>query len=329
MRALGRIALVALVSIAAAPRPLGAQGRPSTPAAVPTGKRTARPVATHVVIEETLVVTGGKPSTLLTGVPVAVKGPLRGQVKVVAVGPAQVEGTVDAGKLGLCVIEPQPLVHERSDKMLALLQPGALVRVLGPGKAGTTLVETAGPLKLRGLVATKALAPQPLEAILRADWQVQTQKPTPVFDGPKLAEPSRALLPEGTRLELLEQRGDVANVRTLGGVIVEGWVPSFNLAARAQTVPPPPEAQLVKPTHEVFVDAPVFADAAGKKRIGTLRGGALVEVNLRASDPRLGDPNAEKAGTVKVLTPSPVVVDGWVKASALRQLAQDGVPGLK
>jgi hypothetical protein len=313
-------AALVLTSLFSASLVVAAQG-------VPTGKRTPRPQANYVVLTETALATGGGPATLLAGVPVAAKvaGLPRGKVKVVVVGATEVTGTMDGAQLGLVLAADATLIAETGDAIVAVLRPGALVRVLGRAGDKAT-VETAGPLRLRGRVPAKALVARPIEIVQVREWQVSTTRATDLFAGKELTGKPLARLPELVRLELVEQQGDVAHVRSVDAVVVDGWVPAFNLASRTGPVAPPPPPQMVKPTHEVFVDAPVFADAAGTRRIGTLHGGALVEVNQRASDPRMGDPTADKAGTYKILTPTPVVIEGWVKRDALRQLGVEAVP---
>jgi hypothetical protein len=296
----------------------------------PRGQRVARPVATQVVIAEAALVTGGAPATLIAGVPVVVKGslPVRGKVRITVVGPVEVSGTVDASLLGQVVIEETALVAEgdvaRKDApALGLLRPGALVRVLST-RGDNVVVETAGTVHARGVVSKKALAPRPTELVLDREWQTQATKPVDLHADKGLAGKPIAHLEAGCKLQLVAQEGDLAHVRTVGGVIIEGWATSFDLAAR--TAPPAPagEPMLIKPTHEVFVDAPIFADPAGRSRLGIMHGGALVEGNQRSIDAHVGDKVGIAHGMIKVTSPAPVIVEGWMKLADLRDLAAAG-----
>jgi hypothetical protein len=240
----------------------------------------------------------------------------------------EVVGTVDGARLGLCVQKEVPALAV-DGKVIGKVHPGALVRVVpGAGKPGHVLVETAGAFGVRLQVPRDALAAVPTDVVLGFDWNYRTAKPTVLYATQALEGNGFVRLPEGVRVEAYEQAGDVLHVRTAGGVELDGWTPASNLVARVAEGVTPPDPDLIKPTHEVFLDAPIFADSAGKKVIGTLRGGALVEVNPKAT---ANDDTAVKLGHVKVLTPSPVVVEGWMKKADLRQLPGDakglGAPG--
>jgi hypothetical protein len=318
-------------------------------AAPPRGKRSPRPKPTHLVISEAALTTSGAPGTLLPGVAVVApndKPMQKGKVKVTTLGGVEIAGTIDGAALGLRVGADTAFVGEDGKTTLGLARAGALVRVVGARGADQAVVETAGAFVVRGLVPTKVLVAEPGDLVITVSWNYETRKPTELWADQTLAGKARARLPEGVRVEYYEKAGDVAHVRTVAGVELDGWTPIGNLRERAA---PPAQAQpprLIAPSHEAFVDAPIFADAAGKKRLGLLRGGALVEVNARATrDARAAAESAAKrapakaakaeadstakAGssaqvqdTVKVTTAGSVVVEGWVRESDLRALSQ-------
>jgi len=188
----------------------------------------------------------------------------------------------------------------------------------GAARPGNVLVETAGRFSIKAQLARQVVTSEPHEVVLGFAWNFQTAKPTVLYATQALEGQGFVRLPDGVEVEAYEQAGDVMHVHTSGGIELDGWTPGSNLSPREAPASPAPDAQLIKPSHEVFVDAPVYADAGGKRRIGTLRGGALVEVNPKAS---ASDDVAVKAGTYKIVTPSPVVVEAWVKKADVRALA--------
>jgi hypothetical protein len=296
--------------------------------APPRGRRTARPKATHVVLTETAFVTGGGPASLLPGVPVSVAGgggaSPKGKTRVTVVWAGlEFDGTIDGTRLGACVNADVPLLSADGKTTIGQARAGGLVRVLGNGtKPGLALVEAAGArFTIKAQLPKEALGAQPFDVVIAHEWNFATAKPTVVYATQALTGSGFARLPEGVQVEAYEQAGDTVHLRTIGGIELDGWTPASNLSPRETQGTPAPDASLIKPTHEVFVDAPVFADAAGKRRIGTLRGGALVEVNAKAS---INDDIAVKAGTFKIMTPSPVVVEAWVKKVDVRQLSGQG-----
>ncbi len=292
----------------------------------PRGKRSARPRPTHVVISEAAFTTGGGPATLLPGVPVAVKAAgaaPTGKTRVTVLrGGVEIDGTVDGARLGLCVGQLAPLLSADGKQTIGKAHPGALVRVVGPGKPGHLVVTTGGGrFSVKAQLAREAVGAVAYDVVLGFDWNYATAKPTVLYATQALEGQGFVRLPEGVQVEAYEQAGDVMHVHTSGGIELDGWTPASNLSAREAPAVPAPDPNLIRPTHEVFVDAPVYADPAGKKRIGTLRGGALVEVNPKAS---AAEGAAVKAGTWKIMTPSPVVVEAWVKKDDVRQLAGQG-----
>jgi hypothetical protein len=301
-------------------------------AAPPRGKRPPRPRATHLVITETALApgAGAAPGTVLAGVPVAAPSAAvtqKGKVKVTVIGPVEVTGTVDGAALGLRVARETPLYAPGGKTQLGKAAPGALVRVTGKGKGkglvAVAAIAGAGGFEVRGELAEKDLTAEPGDLVLTVAWNYQTGKPADLWAGQDLKGAPILRVPEGAHLEFYEQAGDVAHVRTVGGVEIHGWTPVANLTPREAppaTAGPP---RLVQPTHEAFIDAPIYADVAGKKKIGTLRGGALVEMNPRAT--RDAGDAAKNAGTVKVTTYGGVVVEGWVKETDLRQLSQKAI----
>jgi hypothetical protein len=292
----------------------------------PRGRRTPRPRPTHVVIAETGFVTGGGPATLLPGVPVLAKAaapaPSGKQRVTVLFGGLEFDGTIDGTRLGSCVSADAPLLSADGKTTIGKAHPGALVRVVGAGsKPGLVLVEIGGRFTVKAQLPREAVGAEPHEVVLAFEWNYETAKPTVLYATQALTGQGFVRLPDGVHVEAYEQAGDVMHVHTSGGIELDGWTPASNLNARETQGPPPPDPNLIRPTHEVFVDAPVFADAAGKKRIGTLRGGALVEVNPKAS---AGDDVAVKAGMWKIMTPAPVVVEAWVHKDDVRVLAGEG-----
>ena len=292
-------------------------------ASPPRGRRSPRPRPTHVVVKEVAFVTGGGPATLMPGVAVTsvARAPApSGKTKVtVLYGGLEFEGTVDGARLGSCVGEDAPLLSADGKTTIGKAHPGALVRVLGNGtKPGQVLVETAGAFSIKAQLPKQAVTSEAHEVVLGFSWNYATGKPTVLYATQALAGQGFVRLPEGVQVEAYEQAGDVMHVHTSGGIELDGWTPASNLSPRESPAVPAPDPNLISPTHEVFVDAPVYADDAGKHRIGTLRGGALVEVNPKAS---ANDEVAVKAGMYKIVTPSPVVVEAWVKKTDVRQLA--------
>jgi hypothetical protein len=290
--------------------------------APPRGKRTARPKPTHLVVSEAAIDVGGPPGSLLAGVPVTDTAgrAAKGKVKVTVIGGVEVSGTVDGAKLGLRVAKDTALMTEGGKERLGTAHPGALVRVVGAGKAGRSVVEIASTFPLRAEIADADLTAEPGELVLTVAWNQETAKATDLYATQKLDGKPVLRLPEGVHLEYFEQAGDVAHVRTVDGFEIEGWTPLANLRERQAAAAQAPDARLIQPTHEAFVDAPLYADAAGKKKIGTLHGGALVEVNGRAT--RDAGDVAKTAATVKVTTPGQVVVEGWMHEADLRELSQ-------
>jgi hypothetical protein len=293
--------------------------------APPRGRRSARPKPTHVVVKETAFTTGGGPATLMPGVQVVAlsKAPApSGKTRVtVLYGGLEFEGTVDGARLGSCVGEDAPLLSPDGKTTLGKAHPGALVRVLGNGaKAGHVLVETQGAFAVKAQLPREAVTSEAHEMVLGFSWNYATAKPTVLYATQELKGQGFVRLPEGIQVEAYEQAGDVLHVHTAGGIELDGWTPASNLNPRENPAVPAPDPNLISPNHEVFVDAPVFADPAGRRRIGTLRGGALVEVNPKAS---ANDESAVKAGMYKIVTPSPVVVEAWVKKTDVRPLAGD------
>jgi hypothetical protein len=121
---------------------------------------------------------------------------------------------------------------------------------------------------------------------------------------------SVAKIEKGARVVVLEEDARWTHVRSYGAFEIEGWLPRERLAA-TDAVPPVDEAPArgLTPSHEALVDTAVFADAAGHKTAGTLRGGTLVTVGVEIAGPR-----------VKIMTHGDVVVELWVAQAGLRAL---------
>lgn len=281
-------------------------------AAPPNGKKKAHPQATHVIVTDTIVDAGGVKAQVFAGTPVAAKtkGKGKGKLKVTLAGNVELAGTVDGAALGLMAARDGELYSTDGKQVLGIVREGAFFRVInGKAKAGFTAVE-AVPSGVRGQIASDALTPEPHELLIRGTWQYVTAKPTDVYAAANGGGAPRLKLPAGVRIEFLEQDHAAARVRTSGGVEIEGWVLVANLRERQDSDLHQIEPELIKPTHEMFVDGPVFAGADGKKRIGALRGGTLVEA---AAKPGKGD-------HVKITIPGQVILEAWVKKTDLRAL---------
>jgi len=283
-------------------------------AAPPTGHRTPRPRPTHVVVAEArLDAGGGVVAVLEPGTPVqaAARGRAspRGKVKVSLTGAVALKGTVDAAQLGQRVARDVPLHDAAGKAEIGRVRAGALVRVLsGAAAGGRVLVETLGPVTAKGSLPADALSAEPHELVLEGEWDVKAHKALDLYPSKDVKGPARARLAPGARMTVVEQVGQVAHVRTYGAHEVDGWTIIDVLADRAPEDKPGAEPDLIKPTHEILVDAPFYAGADGKRAVGTLRGGTLVQLI----------PTLDKSALEKVLTAGGVNATGWVKRTDLR-----------
>jgi hypothetical protein len=280
----------------------------------PRGKRAPRPKATHLVVAAAQLEAGGVKVTLAPGVPVAASGavPARGKVKVTVVGSVIVQGTIDAAALGKRVIVESELKSLDGKTTLGTARVGAALRVLAKkAPAGLVAVQSVGSVVVEGALPAAAVALEAREVVVKEDWGMKASKPAELFATPEVKGAPLARLEKDARLVLLEQRGEVAKVRTHGGFVVEGWTLNPNIESRGSLDAEKPEPRQ-KPTHEVFVDAPLHGGSDGKKTVGTVRGGTLVQADKRLA----GDP----AARIKVKTLGGVQLEGFMKLEDLRKL---------
>lgn len=280
-------------------------------AAPPRGKRAHRPKATHVTVVDVPLAGGDRPSVLVAGTPVAVKKGKGKTAEIVVADNVELVGSVPAADLGLRVLKE---VEARDAAGVAgKIRAGAVVRVAGV-RAGTAEVETVGPISARLKVDAAALgtdrvglvlpdaAGQPLgviveDAELFADEKLKTR---------------RARLARGARFVLLEEKGDAARVKGYGAYELEGWVYAAKLGDPGALAvdATPAEAPVVRqPTHEVFLDTPLFLGSDGKKKLGLLRGGTLVSITQKPKD-----------GYARIETVGAIRAEGWVKLADLEEL---------
>jgi hypothetical protein len=280
--------------------------------APPRGKRTARPKATHVIVAPTTLAAEGAKVELMPGAGVAVgRLPAKGKVRVTLTGDVAIAGSVEAAAVGRCVTGDVELKSVDGTQRLGTARAGALVRVLArKAPAGLVVVQTVAPLGMEAALPAEALDAEMREVVLKEDWNLETVKPAELHASSELKAPV-ARLEKGVRLAMVAQKGDVVHVRTHGAFVIDGWTLAANVTDRDPSSAEPP-AKRVKPTHEVFVDTPLYARADGAKTIGTVRGGALVEAERRL----VGDPTSR----VKVSTLGRVKATGWMRMTDLRKL---------
>jgi hypothetical protein len=272
----------------------------------PRGERARRPRPTHVIVEPTALAAAGVSARVAPGVAVALgAGGARSTVTIA--GPVEITGRVDARALG-ARLQRDAELHDAAGAVVGRARAGALLRTVGKGKPGRTRVELPAPLGGRFEVDASALGAGPRELVLPVYEAALLAATGPAALAASPGGAPRVTLGAGTRVEPLglEDRGFV-KVRTYGGVAVEGWAPAGRLAAAGAEAAGPSRG--LTPTHEALVDAPLHADAAGRRAVGTLRGGALVAVGVEKSGP-----------LVKVMTHGDVVAELWVPLAALRPL---------
>jgi hypothetical protein len=324
------------VALCAQAAPSWASSGPS----VPKGKRAARKPVTHVVVRPAELDAQGVIVRLAPGLAVSVPSgrtdaPLRGRTSLTLGGQAELSGRVDAAALGARLAHATPLADPVAGDTLGEGLEGAFVTVssraggaggAGAPRSGSVLCETVGPVRARVLVPADALTAEPRELVYPvvnepAAKLAAISAPTDLV-GP--GGRSRAKLERGARVVVLpgEAVGAAAvagfvRVRTYGPFAIEGLV-AKDLVLKGRTgaddgpLPAEPRKTGLTPTHEVLAEAPAFADPAGKRPIGTLRGGVLVSVGIEVSGPR-----------VKVMTYGDVVGEMWVPSTALRPLERD------
>jgi hypothetical protein len=285
----------------------------------PDGKKPARPKPTHVVVADTTVDLGGglkaqvRAGTAVTGKLAAVP---KGKVKVTLASGVDLAGTIDGATLGWRV-DVESELRAPDGGPLGRAPAGLLVRpIVGKAKAGWVAVETVTGFAVKGQLPREALTSGPREFVLSGDWQYVAQLPAELRVEPSAKATIRAKVPVGTHLELIEEKEGFARMRTRDGAELEGWTVVQNVRPREDADRTPIEDDLVKPTHEVLADAPIFAGPDRKKKLGVLRGGVLVEVV--ALDKKARDQKKDPA--VKVITPGLVTVEAWVNPGDLRKL---------
>lgn len=298
---------IAAATVAAAAPPAGAP-------APPRGKRTPRPRATHVVVAPAKLDTGaGVVAELRPGVAVearGVRGAARGKVKVTLAGNVELAGTLDGSLLGLLAARDVEVTTPDGHKVLGRLREGAFVRATGAAAGGKVPVEAVGDVTLFGVVPADAVTAEPRRFAYSGTWSYRAAQAVDVYATPELEGRPIARLEAGARVEFDSQAGRAVKIETFGPVHVVGWVAAASLRERRDDDAPSGEAQLIAPTHEMFVDGPLFGDADGKKRAGLLRGGTVVEV-IGAKP---------EATLVKINVPGDVLLTGWVRAADLRTL---------
>lgn len=266
---------------------------------VPKGKRAPRPRATHVVVRQTELTAGGVVFRVAPGIPV-----VSGGAGVTLLGDVQVTGRVPATALGLGLARDTDLLDARGG-VVGKARAGAFVRP-GPRAGARVTVEPASPSSPEGrfVVDGSALTAEPPELVLPANEFALLVVTSKVALG-------NAALSPGARVEPIAPADDRGRmrVRTYGAFTLEGLVPRDRLAPSDGSELPPPPSRGLNPNHEALVDAPLFADARGKKPIGHLRGGALVTAGVEVEGSR-----------VKVMTHGPVVGEAWVERASLRPL---------
>jgi hypothetical protein len=271
-----------------------------------------------VIVDTTIDAGAERPAevTAGTGVAAASKGavtPAR-KTKVTVAGPIEIAGTIAGESLGQR-ISREVDVHSLDGKtVVGKVRAGAFVRVRkGAAPKGKSIVETVGGVSGRVLVDTTALTAEPIEMVL-ADPAGKALavmfEDAELYADVKLGGASRARLAKGTEVVIVEQKGEAARVTTYGAYELDGWTFAAKLgdpgSVAEETSEPPSKP---RPTHEVFVDAPIFAGSDGKKQVGQLRGGALVAITQKP-----------QAGRARVRTLGDVRIEGWVDLASLDEL---------
>ena len=305
MRWLRSAVLVSVVSGA-----LGVSVALGAAGAAPSGRLTARARATHVLLGP--VVLGG--AELAAGIGVEALG-LRaggqGRVAIRTTGHVELNGKVAGKLLGLRVARDVELTEPGTGRSLGTARAGALVRELGGrARTGSARVETHGAVVVIAELPSDALTAQPVELLATGGWQYVAGEATELRAGPDASQPLVARLAPGARVELIEQQGASARVRTHGGHDCSGWLAAAALRPRRPSDTPGRPPQLVKPTHEVELSIALVAPGPRGRKVATLHGGALVE-RIEVA-----------AGRARVLTAGPVTVEGWVPVTELAQLGK-------
>lgn len=273
-------------------------------AEVPRGRRAPDVVPTRLVALETELRVGDTTLVLRPGAAVAVGTSRRQQIRVVLAGDVRATGWIDEGVLGARVSAEAEIEDGR-------VYEGALVRIVDEGKT-VSKVESVGSVQTTFEVPTSSLTVDFVEFTYRMPANRHFVTP---FERTTLWRksasvgtntPPVAVIEGGVEVVLIEQKGDLALVRTYGAVEVQGWALNSQFADKGRDGAKP---NLLKPTHEVFASSALYDGAGGDNELATLRGGTLVEVN------------AEKGARMKVTTVGDVIAAGWVDVAALRAIA--------
>jgi hypothetical protein len=279
-------------------------------AAPPTGKRTVHPHPTHVIVRQLDLDAQGAKATVApgVGVVVSVKEKLKGTISATLISGVEITGRVDATALGLRVAADTEVFSE-DGQSLGKARAGSFV--IPAGTAGQrTIVSSVGPVHARVAIATAALTPEPRELVYPdpSGVVVAAGEPCDLFASAKLSGKARAKIDAGGRLVVVEELEKVVHVRTYGELELDGWVARPKVVELDKMLPPPgPPSRGLNPSHEALVDTPIYADGAGKKTIGVLRGGTLVTMGKDTSGDR-----------VQVMTHGDVVIEAWVAKQDLR-----------
>jgi hypothetical protein len=280
---------------------------------VPRGRRTVRREPTHVVLRALDVDAQGARARLAPGVAVVVAGPARsGMVTATTVGPVEVTARVEAAALGARIAADTDVRRVDGAAPIGRARAGALVVVVGRGGGGL-VCDTVGPVRARVVVPADTITAEPRELVypVAEHRLAAVGAPTDLVGAP--GGQAVARLERGARLAVVDEDGAWARVRSYGAFEIDGYVARERLVDRADAPPlDEPGSKGLTPTHEALVDTPAFADAAGRRAAGTLRGGALVSVGIERNGPR-----------VQVMTHGDVVVELWVPLASLRPLEPD------
>jgi hypothetical protein len=287
-------------------------------ASVPKGRRTQRKAATHVVVRPTDLEVQGVSARVAPGVEVVVAGarvgaPLTGKATATVLDGPELTGRIDGAALGQRLAKPTELYSVDGGALLGHALEGALVVVVGRTAGGLILCETVGAVRARVAIGADALTAEAHELVYPV---VASKLMAAGAAGELAAAPGGrplARVEKGARFAVLEDDARWAHVRSYGPFEIEGWLPRDRLTA-SDSAPPMDESppRGLTPSHETLVDTPAFADAAGRKVAGTLRGGTLVTVGVEVVGPR-----------VKVMTHGDVVAELWVARAGLRPLEPD------
>jgi hypothetical protein len=277
-------------------------------AAPPTGKRSVRPHPTHVVVRQVELDAQGAKATVVPGVGVVVKDKLKGTVTATLVSGVEITGRVDATALGLRVAGDTEVFSEDGQSM-GKARAGSFVILAGTA-GQRTIVSSVGPVKARVAIATAALTPEPRDLVYPdpSGVVVAAGEPCDLFATAKLSGKPRAKVDSGGRFVVVEEQEKVVHVHTYGELELDGWVSRAKVVELDKMLAPPgPPSRGMNPSHEALVDTAIFADGAGKKTIGVLRGGTLVTMGKDT----MGD-------RVQVMTHGDVVIEAWVAKQDLR-----------